>query len=194
MRLPNLGKAKELAVSEWLNVDEPLQLENLQGKVIVLYAFQMLCPGCVSHGLPQIKKIQHAFANDDVQVLGIHTVFEHHQAMNPDALRAFAYEYRLDFPIAIDQPSKVGPIPETMMKYQLSGTPSLVVIDKDGYVRFQHLGIVDDLVIGHALGTLLTEQSNHVGSTIDDQKKIADEVSTEQGAIICNDDHCEVKR
>ena len=45
-------------------------------------AFQMLCPGCVSHGLPQAKRIQHTFG-DAVTVLGLHCVFEHHAAMTP---------------------------------------------------------------------------------------------------------------
>ncbi len=51
-------------------------------------AFQMLCPGWVSHGLPQAKRIQQAFG-DDVAVLDLHTVFEHHEAMTPVSLEAF---------------------------------------------------------------------------------------------------------
>ena len=37
----------------------------------MIEAFQMLCPGCVSHGLPQAQRIQHAFG-DAVAVLGLH--------------------------------------------------------------------------------------------------------------------------
>lgn len=52
----------ELQVSEWLNTPEPLSLAALRGQVVVVHAFQMLCPGCVSHGLPQAKRLTQVFA------------------------------------------------------------------------------------------------------------------------------------
>ena len=48
-------------VAQWFNTDKPLSLEALRGKVIVLEAFQMLCPGCVSHGLPQAVRVRDTF-------------------------------------------------------------------------------------------------------------------------------------
>jgi hypothetical protein len=42
--------APELDVVRWFNADEPVTLAGLRGQVIVIEAFQMLCPGCVSHG------------------------------------------------------------------------------------------------------------------------------------------------
>ena len=40
----------------------------------------MLCPGCVSHGIPQAKRIAETSSKDDVAVIGVQTVFEHHEA------------------------------------------------------------------------------------------------------------------
>ena len=37
--------APELQTSGWLNTPQALTLAALRGKVIVLHAFQMLCPG-----------------------------------------------------------------------------------------------------------------------------------------------------
>jgi hypothetical protein len=34
--LPDLGKAPELAAEIWINVDAPLSMENLRGKVVLL--------------------------------------------------------------------------------------------------------------------------------------------------------------
>jgi len=49
--MPNLLRdAPPLQVAQWFNTPAPLSLEALRGKVVVLEAFQMLCPGCVSHG------------------------------------------------------------------------------------------------------------------------------------------------
>ena len=69
--------APEWDISEWLNTDQPLQLSGLRGRVVVIHAFQMLCPGCVSHGIPQATEIHNTFASDDLVVVGLHTVFEH---------------------------------------------------------------------------------------------------------------------
>jgi len=150
--------APELHVSQWFNTDTPPTLASLRGRVVVLHAFQMLCPGCVSHGLPQAMKIHQAFAKQDVQVLGLHTVFEHHAAMVPHALQAFLHEYRIAFPVAVDLASSEGPVPRTMQAYGLRGTPSLVVIDRQGMIRLNHFGVIDDLPLGALLGTLVAEQ------------------------------------
>ena len=75
----------ELQVSEWLNTPEPLSLAALRGQVVVVHAFQMLCPGCVAHGLPQAKRLTQVFAGRDLAVIGMHTVFEHHAVMTPAA-------------------------------------------------------------------------------------------------------------
>jgi hypothetical protein len=46
------------------------------------------------------------FKNTDPQVIGLHTVFEHYAAMTPASLEAFIHEYRLSFPIGVDEPSR----------------------------------------------------------------------------------------
>lgn len=149
----------ELDVVEWINTPRPIRMTDLRGRVVVLHAFQMLCPGCVQYGIPQAERIVRAFPGKDVAVLGLHTVFEHHDVMTPAALRAFASEYRLSMPIGIDRPADEGSIPRTMRLLQLRGTPTLVIFDKTGRVRHQHLGQVDDLRVGAEIGALLMEQA-----------------------------------
>ncbi len=153
-----MSLAPPLRVSEWLNTASPITLEALRGKVVVIHAFQMLCPGCVSYSLPQAAAIHEAFGKNGVAVLGLHTVFEHHEAMTPAALKAFVHEYRLRFPIGIDLAASGSPIPQTMAAYQLQGTPSHIYIDRRGRVRLQHFGSLNDLVAGALIGQLLAEQ------------------------------------
>lgn len=147
----------ELQVSEWLNTPQPIRLAELRGRVVALHAFQMLCPGCVAHGLPQALRLRAAFRDDDLVVLGLHTVFEHHAVMTPAALRVFAHEYRLHFPIGIDQAEAGQPLPLTMRALQLRGTPSLVLIDRQGRLRLHHFGQIDDLALGAIVGQLVAE-------------------------------------
>ena len=52
-----------LEVSEWLNTPKPITLADLRGRVVLLHTFQMLCPACVSHGLPQTSKAREMFAD-----------------------------------------------------------------------------------------------------------------------------------
>ncbi len=146
---------------EWFNISggAALQLADLRGKVVVLHAFQMLCPACVHHGLPQAQRIHALFAPQDVAVIGLHTVFEHHAAMTPVSLQAFLHEYRIAFPVGVDAPSADArqPIPLTMQAYALQGTPSLMLIDRHGYLRHHAFGAEDDLLLGAAIATLVSE-------------------------------------
>lgn len=150
-------------MSEWLNCDSAVRLEDLRGRIVVLHASQMLCPACVRHGLPQANRIGAHFPSEDVAVIGLHTVFEHHEAMTPLALRAFLHEYRFDFPIGVDRPSSApgDPIPQTMRAYGMRGTPSLVLIDGRGNLRHLAFGIEDDLALGAAIATLIAEGKIH---------------------------------
>lgn len=145
-------------VSHWFNTASPIALEDLRGRVVLVHAFQMLCPACVTHGLPQALRVRQAFRGDGVTVVGLHTVFEHHEVMGPTALQAFIHEYRMDFPIAVDEAAEAGPVPRTMVQWGLRGTPSVVLFDRRGRARLHRFGIVDDLVLGAAIGQLLAEQ------------------------------------
>ncbi len=151
-------RAPELAVSRWFNTDAPLTLEKLRGRIVVLHAFQMLCPGCVAHGTPQAEKLHRLLrANEDVVVIGLHTVFEHHAAMTPVSLEAFIHEYRLTMPIGVDQAGEGTPIPLTMQRYGMRGTPTTIVIDRAGLIRHHGFGQDDDLALGLRIGALLAE-------------------------------------
>ena len=148
--------APELETIDWLNVDEPVTLGALRGRVVLIEAFQMLCPGCVSHGLPQAMRVHRTFGREDVAVIGLHTVFEHHDAQGSRAaLAAFVHEYRIDFPVGIDAPSGGGGLPKTMARYGMKGTPTLILVDRQGRLRKQKFGFEEDLVLGAEIMSLI---------------------------------------
>jgi AhpC/TSA family len=155
-----MTSAPELLVHTWFNTDRPLLLAGLRGRVVVLSAFQVLCPNSIASGIPQAQRIYETFAPSDVTIIGLHATFEHHDAFNSAVLKAFVHEYRLRFPIAIDQPNPSSPIPHTMERYKMRGTPSLVLIDRHGYVRKHTFGAVDDLRLGAEIGALTQEADN----------------------------------
>lgn len=149
--------APDWHVAEWLNIDHPPVLADLRGRVVVALAFQLLCPGCVQHALPQLLRIRDSFAADDVAVFALHTVFEHHAAQGRrDVLEAFAHENRIRIPIGIDRTGGDA-MPETFRAYSMQGTPTLILIDRQGKLRLQHFGHADDLRLGAAIAGLVAE-------------------------------------
>jgi peroxiredoxin len=155
--MAELVAAPEWITGQWLN-SEPLTLEGLRGSVVVAGAFQMLCPGCVSDLIPQLRKAHAMFAKAPVKVIGLHTVFEHHDAMTPVSLKAFLHENRVTFPVGVDMPRHpADPIPETMALYGMQGTPTMMLIDKAGNLRRLSFGHVEDMTLGAEIVSLLTE-------------------------------------
>lgn len=154
-------EAPEWQVSQWFNTPQALTLRQLRGRVIVAAAFQMLCPGCVERTLPQMREAHALFAGSEVAVLGLHTVFEHHEAMPPVALEAFLHEYRIGFPVAVDQAGSDGnPLPLTMRRYGMQGTPTLLLIDRAGRLRRQSFGHIADMQLGAEVMALLREDAD----------------------------------
>ena len=155
----------EIEASHWINTDKPPSLASLRGKVVVVTVFQMLCPGCAGSSLPQARNMHSLFSTEDLVVIGLHSVFEHHQVMTLDALKVFAKEYRLQFPIAVDRPVSGSSVPSTMRQWALQGTPTLMVFGRDGELALQHFGHLDDLRLGAMLGELIaTRPGTTVGA------------------------------
>jgi hypothetical protein len=153
---PRLAPAWQ--TTDWLNTPEPLSLAGLRGSVVLLHAFQMLCPGCVARGLPQAMRVAELFAGAPLAVVGLHTVFEHHEAMQRPSLQAFLHEYKIRFPVGIDAPGADGaPTPRTMKAYAMRGTPTTILIDAQGRLRQQVFGAHDDLLLGAEIARLLIE-------------------------------------
>jgi peroxiredoxin len=152
-------EAPEWMVEQWLNTEKPLSLASLRGQVIVAGAFQMLCPGCVSDLIPQLRQVHTLFKGDGIAVLGLHTVFEHHDAMGPVSLKAFLHENRVVFPVAIDIPQMPEkPIPATMERYGMEGTPTMLLIDRTGNLRRKSFGHIPDMQLGAEIMALLGER------------------------------------
>ncbi len=173
-------QAPDLAVSQWFNTPAPLSLARLRGRVVYLHAFQLLCPGCVAQSIPQVQRIEQVFGHTDLQVIGLHTVFEHHTAMSPVTLEAFLHEYRIRHPVGVDAAGEVTPIPVTMQRFGLRGTPSSILIGRDGAIIHQAFGVEDDMTVGARIAMALS-----VSVPDRDHSRISDDEG-------CSDGRCAV--
>lgn len=143
----------DIAAEKWLGAKDSFSLDQLSGKVVAVHAFQMLCPGCVLHGIPQAQKFSNLFDEKFLTVLGLHTVFEHHEAMQEKSLQAFLHEFRVRFPVGIDTPQANNPLPVSMEKFKLRGTPSWLLFNKKGELVINLFGRVEDA----AFSTMVTQ-------------------------------------
>jgi peroxiredoxin len=157
--------APELAVSQWFNTREPLTLAALRGRPVLLHAFQMLCPGCVAHGTPQTQRAFDLFKATDLQVIGLHTVFEHHAAMTPVSLEAFIHEYRLTFPIGVDAAGDGTPLPVTMSRYAMQGTPTSILIGRNGRIIHHGFGQQNEMSLGAMIAAELAGAQTYAAKT-----------------------------
>jgi hypothetical protein len=69
------NKAPNLAVSEWVQ-GRPTNIDKESGNVILVEVFQVNCPGCFIHGIPQAIDMYKKYHDSGLRVLGLATAFE----------------------------------------------------------------------------------------------------------------------
>ncbi len=148
-----------LAVSRWFNTEGPRALADYKGRVLILAAFQMNCPGSQKHGLPQAERLARSFSDDEIAVVGLNTAFEEHGQQTEAALEEFIGAKHLSFPIGKDQPNG-SDVPKTMAAYEIQGTPAILIFDRQGRLRRHYLGQVDDIRIAAEAMALAMEAPN----------------------------------
>ena len=68
-------KAPNLGISEWVQ-GAPTNIDQEKDKIILVEVFQVNCPGCFMHALPEAINIYNKYKDEGVRVLGIATAFE----------------------------------------------------------------------------------------------------------------------
>ena len=142
--------APELKVDYWIDArgneaDKAFRLSDHQDKWVFLKCFQSWCPGCHSHGLPAVKQISDALAdNPQVVFAGIQTVFEGRSVNTIDKVRETQLQYELNFPMGHD-PGLGRSL--TMIDYRTGGTPWMILITPSRHVVFNDFSINADKAI-----------------------------------------------
>ena len=68
-------KAPLLSVSDWVQ-GEPVNFDQLSGRVVLVEVFQVNCPGCFLYSLPQAIDLHRKYSDQGLSVLGVATAFE----------------------------------------------------------------------------------------------------------------------
>lgn len=129
-------QAPSLNGLKWLNV-EPLDMEDLRGKVVLIRFWLVGCPLC-ERTAPALVELYNKYKDQGLIVIGIHHP-KSERTKDPQLVRRTAEGFRLTFPIAQDNNWKV------INSYWLgeeerSFTSVSFLIDKKGIIRFVHDG------------------------------------------------------
>ena len=139
-------KAPDFDVAEWINGDA-VSINDLRGKVVIIDFFQLWCPGCNTFSIPLIHAWEHKYQQQiqegRLKIMSIHTVFEGHNIQTPTVLKLFLKLRGVHHLVGNDKLLPGESIPETMKRYQTRGTPEVAIIDKNGIIRMQKVGVFD---------------------------------------------------
>ena len=130
--LPDLGPAPELTNDTWLNVDAPLRLADLRGKVVLLEMWTFGCINC-QNVMPALKEWHAKYNDEGLVIIGNHyPEFSYEE----DLSNLKAAVAREDIPYAVAQDNDGA----TWRAYQNRYWPTLYLIDKQGHIRYVHIG------------------------------------------------------
>ena len=198
------SKAIDLEIQEWLG-GPSTNISNELGRPILIKVFQVNCPGCFTHGIPEVLEVRQKFIDSPLLVWGLATAFEDFHLNTFENLQRLVdtgevvgetlevliasgllnnncLDYSIPFPVAWDKviphhsddylldaqkfikkdfpqfdnfPTKNQKLitkqvvsylknkkfeAKTFDSYQLQGTPSTLLIDKNGILRGKWFG------------------------------------------------------
>lgn len=116
---------------QWLNVDKPLSLADLRGKVVVLDFWTFCCINCM-HSIPDLKRLEAKYG-DALAVIGVHTA-KFVTEKETDNIRAAILRYDVRHPVINDSDFEVWNL------YGVHAWPTFVLIDPDGKIVDSHAG------------------------------------------------------
>ncbi len=118
-------------IHRWINT-EPLSLEDLRGKVVLVDFWTYTCINCI-RTLPYLKDWQDKYADSGLVIVGVHSPeFEFEKLTENVTMQAA--KLGVDYPIAQDNDF------ETWRAYKNNYWPAKYLVDKEGVVRYNHFG------------------------------------------------------
>jgi len=130
--LPDLGPAPELTNDTWLNVDAPLRIADLNGKVVIVEMWTFGCINC-QHVIPSLKDWHSKYADQGLVIIGNHyPEFSYEEDL--ENVKAAVAREGIEYAVAQDNDGV------TWRAYKNHYWPALYLIDKQGRIRYVHIG------------------------------------------------------
>lgn len=123
--------AGEISSETWINSDK-LNWNDLRGKVVVVDFWTFACYNC-KNTLPYIKGWDDKYRSQGLVVLGMHSP-ELTYEKDVSNVRQAVKDYSIKYPVAIDGDFA------NWNRYNVWAWPTWFIVDKEGYIRYTHVG------------------------------------------------------
>jgi thiol-disulfide isomerase/thioredoxin len=140
--------ASEFAKGTWINSD-PLTLDKLRGQVVVVEFWTFGCYNC-RNTLPSVTEWDTKYRDRGLTIVGVHTP-ETDSEYSIDNVRKEVPALGIKYPIVTDNDYK------TWKAYGVEAWPTMVVLDKQGRIRWVHVGEGRYEATENVIKTLLAE-------------------------------------
>jgi thiol-disulfide isomerase/thioredoxin len=126
--------APEIMVKEWINT-APLSLAGLRGRVVLLEFWATWCQQC-EEVIPVLQRLNDEYAAQGLVIIALTRHYLAYPGMDEEQrkelqlIRNFAEQHGIAFPVGIADNE------QTQENYGAGGLPALVLIDRQGIVRY----------------------------------------------------------
>ena len=135
-------KAPEISIAKWIN-SEPLSLAALRGRVVLLEFWATWCQPCAEM-IPTLKQLDDEYAARGLVIIPLTRYYlayqgtEEEKAKEVELIRNYVNGHEIKFPVGVAEDE------HTQELYGANGLPSLVLIDRQGLVRYSYGSGEDD--------------------------------------------------
>ncbi len=136
LSLSSLVQAKNVPAPEivsvtWIN-SEPLHMEQLRGKVVMVEFWTFGCWNCRNIE-PYVKEWHHKYAKDGLVVIAVHSP-EFSYEKEVDRVKEYVEEKQIPYAVPIDNEFR------NWKRYRNRYWPTLYLIDKQGNIQYTRIG------------------------------------------------------
>ena len=125
------ANAPALAHGDWIN-SEPLKLEDLRGRVVLIEFWTFGCINC-RNTLPAVKSWNDRYREKGLTVIGVHSP-EFAEETIVENLRRQVVSLGINYPVVSDNDY------QTWNAYNVHAWPTMFLLDKQGRIRWKHVG------------------------------------------------------
>jgi thiol-disulfide isomerase/thioredoxin len=123
--------APELATGDWIN-SEPLKLNDLRGRVVLIEFWTFGCYNC-RNTLPFVKSWDERYREKGFTIIGVHSP-EFDDERKVENLRRAVSSLGIRYPVVTDNDYR------TWNAYKVEAWPTVFLLDKQGRIRWMHVG------------------------------------------------------
>jgi len=129
--VPARQSAPEIKSEAWLN-SPPLTAQDLRGKVVMVEFWTSGCINC-RNVIPELKKMYADFAPRGFTIIGVHSP-EFDYEKNINTVRQAIKDFDIRYPVALDNDFA------NWNRYRNRYWPAIYLLDKQGALRYTHIG------------------------------------------------------